>query len=137
MLGESAGPHAAELLGEGKGRSRRLGARMQRALPQLTRGCLDSARDLHQGAGWERAPGQGAVVCLKILQLSFASVCPRLRTMPFRGATEGSGPADATKIRRVSLQTQLKKRKRSTTGPRSVVSKLLQQDANMCLTFSL
>lgn len=44
-----------------KGRSRRLGVQ-QRALPRHALGCLVSARDLHQGAGWEsaserRAPG--------------------------------------------------------------------------------
>lgn len=65
MLSESGSPRIAELFGEGKGRSRRLGVQ-QRALPQHALGCLDSARDLHRGAGWERAlgrrsePGQSA-----------------------------------------------------------------------------
>lgn len=44
------------LFGEGKGRSRRLGVQ-QRAQHAL--GCLDSARDLYSGAGWEQAPGEG------------------------------------------------------------------------------
>ena len=85
---ESGSPHIAVLLA--KGRSRRLGVQ-QRALPQLALGCLDSARDLHRGAGRERAAGHGAslffffficVVCLKILQHSFAAVCLRLKPMP-------------------------------------------------------
>lgn len=54
---ESGSPHIAVLLA--KGRSRRLGVQ-QRALPQLALGCLGSARDLHRGAGRERAAGHGA-----------------------------------------------------------------------------
>lgn len=76
-------------LGRGKGRSRRLGVQQQRALAM---GCLDSARDLHRGAGW--APPATRVtalcffflfsffhhflrrwfVCLKILQHSFCCI---------------------------------------------------------------
>lgn len=59
MLSESGSPHIAGLFGEEIGRSRRLGVQ-QRALPQHGLGCLDSARDLHRGAGWERAPGAAA-----------------------------------------------------------------------------
>lgn len=89
------------------GRSRRLGVQ-QRALPRYALGCLVSARDLHQGAGWEptserRAPGRrfffiSCVVCLKIRQHDLAACQLRLEMTPRKQATESSGPRGAAKI---------------------------------------
>lgn len=160
MLSESGSPRIAELFGEGKGRSRRLGVQ-QRALPQHALGCLDSARDLHRGAGWERAlgrrsePGQSAfffffflpliscVVCLKILQHSFAAFlapteCDGLKKQD----TQGSRPSDAAKIHPPSCsidltRMNLENKSMKTKAGVSQTSKLLQSDANTHLTFLL
>lgn len=93
-----------------KGRSRRLGVQQQApsARSGLPGFCTQSSPGGGVGAsaGRRSQPGQSCffsiscVVCLKILQHSFAAFSLRLKLMPLKQATKGSRPSDAAKIHR-------------------------------------